>query len=166
MLATRLLGAGRGADLVRVSVSLLYPSYGSGCVVACMCVPFDGERSRSDLARLVAARYNTLLVLDLFAQYKELGVQSQSGSLSFLTTCGRVYGHFGTTSTIAVLSSAHRSDYPDAIARSRLAWCLSRSGGSSAPLALSANDIHRAEDSSMSSSCVSAGRKDGPCFPL
>nr|CAD7577077.1 unnamed protein product [Timema californicum] len=46
------LGVGRGADLVRASVSLLYPSYGSGCVVACMCVPFDGERSRSDLVRV------------------------------------------------------------------------------------------------------------------
>nr|CAD7263791.1 unnamed protein product [Timema shepardi] len=45
-------GAERGADLVRASVSLLYPSHGSGCVVACMCIPFDGERSRSDLVRL------------------------------------------------------------------------------------------------------------------
>nr|CAD7569448.1 unnamed protein product [Timema californicum] len=50
------LGAGRGADLVRVSVSLLYPSHGSGCVVACMCVPFDGERSRSDLV-IVGGRH-------------------------------------------------------------------------------------------------------------
>nr|CAD7196113.1 unnamed protein product [Timema douglasi] len=44
--------AGRGADLVRVSVSLLFPSHRSGCVVACVCVPFDGVRSRSDLVRL------------------------------------------------------------------------------------------------------------------
>nr|CAD7263413.1 unnamed protein product [Timema shepardi] len=59
MLTTRLLGAERGADLVRVLVSLLYPSYGSGCVVACMCVPFDGERSRSDLVRLELANLKT-----------------------------------------------------------------------------------------------------------
>nr|CAD7195316.1 unnamed protein product [Timema douglasi] len=50
-LTTRLLWAARGADLVRVSVSLLYPSHWSGCVVACMCVPFDEERSRSDMVR-------------------------------------------------------------------------------------------------------------------
>nr|CAD7404175.1 unnamed protein product [Timema poppensis] len=54
MLTTILLGAGRDADLVRISISLLYPSHGSGCVVACMCVPFDGERSRSDLGPIAS----------------------------------------------------------------------------------------------------------------
>nr|CAD7405755.1 unnamed protein product [Timema poppensis] len=44
---------GRGADLARVSDSHHYPSHESGCVAACTCVLFDGERSRSDLARLV-----------------------------------------------------------------------------------------------------------------
>nr|CAD7395415.1 unnamed protein product [Timema poppensis] len=43
---------GRGADLARVSDSHHYPSHESGCVAACTCVLFDGERSRSDLARL------------------------------------------------------------------------------------------------------------------
>nr|CAD7408457.1 unnamed protein product [Timema cristinae] len=66
-------------------------------------------------------------------------------------------GVSSTTSTIAVLSSVHRSDYPDVIARSRLAWCLSRPGGSSAPLALSANDTHRAGDSR----CLAVGSLPG-----
>nr|CAD7403513.1 unnamed protein product [Timema poppensis] len=56
-LTTRLLGAGRGADLVPVSVSLLYPSHESGCVVARVCVPFDGERSRSDLMEFNSIKY-------------------------------------------------------------------------------------------------------------
>nr|CAD7197651.1 unnamed protein product [Timema douglasi] len=56
MLTTTLLGAGRGADLVRVSDSLHYPSHESGCVVVCTCVPFDGERSRSDLVRVVVGK--------------------------------------------------------------------------------------------------------------
>nr|CAD7400531.1 unnamed protein product [Timema poppensis] len=46
---------GRGTDLVRVSDSLHYPSHESGCVAACTCVPFDGERSRSDLVRVAVS---------------------------------------------------------------------------------------------------------------
>nr|CAD7200752.1 unnamed protein product [Timema douglasi] len=43
----------RGADLAHVPDSHRCPSHESGCVAASPCVLFDGERSRSDLAKLV-----------------------------------------------------------------------------------------------------------------
>nr|CAD7199389.1 unnamed protein product [Timema douglasi] len=42
----------RGADLAHVPDSHRCPSHESGCVAASPCVLFDGERSRSDLAKL------------------------------------------------------------------------------------------------------------------
>nr|CAD7200491.1 unnamed protein product [Timema douglasi] len=56
----------RGADLAHVPDSHRCPSHESGCVAASPCVLFDGERSRSDLAKLgeaILTRFSGRVVL-------------------------------------------------------------------------------------------------------
>nr|CAD7195677.1 unnamed protein product [Timema douglasi] len=81
-------------------VSLLYPSHGSGCVVACVCVPFDGERSRSDLARLEPSLMSDIAITSSTAHSMRIQwetITNSSACVSLYIVC---FGDIGSDEQI------------------------------------------------------------------
>nr|CAD7571669.1 unnamed protein product [Timema californicum] len=96
----------RGSDLALASVSRSCPSEESGCVAASTYVPFDGERHRSDLAK-VGESWRALMALRAFSVYsngRELlstrstgGTMTSLNGLRFLSICWIIFGHTTTS---------------------------------------------------------------------